>query len=127
MGAFRRASPRSGSRASSADGSSEAPESAEARDAPGARFRPLGSAELLDALGDQLRLHSLFERLDLFANPAVEVGYLVTQPLPGSVGGLGGGLLVGAQLAGEVVEPHGAEDGLAEEALDEREEGVLAD
>ena len=57
----------------------------------------------------------------------VEVGYLVTQPLLRSVGGLGGGLLVGAQLAGERVEPHRSEDALAEEALDEHEQGVLTD
>jgi hypothetical protein len=34
---------------------------------------------------------------------------------------------VSAQLAGELLEPHGAEDALAEEALDERHEGIFAD
>jgi hypothetical protein len=34
----------------------------------------LGSAELLDALGDELRLDSLFECLDLLADAVVEVG-----------------------------------------------------
>jgi hypothetical protein len=34
---------------------------------------------------------------------------------------------VSAKLARELLEPHGAEDALAEEALDQREQGVLAD